>query len=240
MESTVRSGAPNRVDCRNDNSRLISFSFLAFGGLDLSNCFDHGIGQGALGTGVTGRVVVRLGNVNGLDLAIDRVDRVTLAASIQSSSLGRSGMGQLHIEGFGEVALRIAHELQQGQTGFLVLGPSLHYGSIIDTIDNDFFDPFLSKRLLLFEVVWDLFCGSGGGKCTGQTDQQDRFVLGKVGQVVFLGRKSEVEFHAWQLISYGGQPTNRDVSRHRSSRETLSENKKRHGEWKYCNNNNQQ
>ena len=29
-----------------------------------------------------------------------------------------------------------------------------------DTVDNDFFDPLFSKRLLMFEIVRDLFCGS--------------------------------------------------------------------------------
>jgi len=149
--------------------------------LDFSDRFEHGSGEGAFGTIVPGRIVFCFGDVDGLDFAVDRVNRVAFAASPQSRSDGRAGMGQFEIECFRQITLWISHELQHGQPDFLVLGPSLHYGSVVDTIDNDSFDPFLSKRLLILEVVRDLLCGSSGGEGTGQTDQEYGFVLCKIG-----------------------------------------------------------
>mmetsp|Transcript_2796 Transcript_2796/g.7690 ORF Transcript_2796/g.7690 Transcript_2796/m.7690 type:complete len:275 (-) Transcript_2796:213-1037(-) len=185
---------------------------LALGGLDGADRFQHGVGEGALGIFVAGRIVLALGDVHGLDLSVHRVDRVALAAP-DDPDIDRTGVGELNIEGLGELPLWITHELQQGQPGFLVFRPSLHYGGIIDTVDNDFFDPFLSERLLLLEVIRDLLCGSGGGERPGQTDQDDRFVLGEVGEVVLRRRKAEVQIDARELVAHGGQPAAR---RHRS------------------------
>ena len=79
--------------------------------------------------------------------------------------------------------------------------------------------------------ITNQYCVPGGGKSTGQTDQQDRFVLGKVGQIMFLGWESEMQFDARKLVSHGCKPTKRRRRRRRcddSSRETPSDSKKRH------------
>ena len=77
---------------------------LALGGLDGTDRIQHGIGQGALGIFVAGRIILALGDVHRLDLPVHRVDRVALA-SPDDSFLDRTGMGELHVEGLGELAL---------------------------------------------------------------------------------------------------------------------------------------
>jgi hypothetical protein len=55
------------------------------------------------------------------------------------------------------------------QTNFLVLSPGLHNCRIIDTIDNDTFDPFFPECVLALQIVGDLLCGSGGSESSWKT-----------------------------------------------------------------------
>ena len=59
------------------------------------------------------------------------------------------------------------------QASLLVLGPSLHDSSIIDTVDNDCVNPSLPEFALRLQIVGDLLGGSGWGDCT-RTRERER------------------------------------------------------------------
>lgn len=72
----------------------------------------------------------------------------------------------------------------------------------------------------------------GGSEGTGQSNQENGLVLGKVGQVVLVGRESKMQIDARQLISHGSKTTKRcRWSDEESSRESPSYRKKRHPLW---------
>ena len=112
------------------------------------------------------------------------------------------------------------------QTDFLVFAPSLHDRRIIDTIDNDGMNSCFPESVLVFQVVRNLLCGSGRCKCPRQSNQQDRFVLGKIGQVVLFGWPSLMKFDAGKHVAHGSK-----VTRHPSRRtRRRSSSRRRHEE----------
>ena len=87
------------------------------------------------------------------------------------------------------------------QPNLLILRPRLHDCCVVDRIHDDRVYSRLSERVLLLHVVRDLLGGSGGRKGPGQTQNDQRLVGGKLGQVVLLGRPSRVEFHRRKLVA---------------------------------------
>jgi len=59
----------------------------------------------------------------------------------------------------------------------------------------------LAECVLVFQIIRNLLCGSGGSEGTGETEEDDVLILGEVSQVVNLGRKALVQFHRWKEIA---------------------------------------
>ena len=81
--------------------------------------------------------------------------------------------------------------------------PSIRYlrTSIIHTVNDYCLDSSLAECVLVFQIIWNLLCGSGRSERPRKTHKQDRFVLGKVGQVVLFRRKSLMQFHRWKRVA---------------------------------------
>lgn len=72
--------------------------------------------------------------------------------------------------------------------------PRQHDGRIVDTPHQDVLNSPGSQRVLLCDIIGNLFCGSGGGKRTGQSQQDHLFVGTKVGDIHHFGRKALMQF----------------------------------------------
>jgi hypothetical protein len=83
----------------------------------------HGIGQGGTGIGIPGGIVGLFTDPNSFDFPIHHMHRKALASAHQSLSNGTL-MRQLHIESLGQITVRISHEIQKTNGGFLIFGPS--------------------------------------------------------------------------------------------------------------------
>ena len=59
----------------------------------------------------------------------------------------------------------------------------------------------------MLQIVRDLLCGSGGRKGSWKTEQYNRFVLAKGGQIVLFGRKAVMQFYRRHHVSDRGKGT---------------------------------
>ena len=155
--------------------------------------FQHRWRASGLRAVVASRIVVRLRNTHRLDLAVNNVQRVALAAVPQPLAL-RAGVVELHTQRFGQRRCRVTHERQQrGVVDLLVRRPSLHYRAIIDAVHQHFVNTRVLEFVLFLEVSRDLRGGSRGRERTGQAQQDDLLAGATLRQVDLLRREPKVE-----------------------------------------------
>jgi len=126
----------------------------------------HGFWHGAFGIGISGRIIFALRNVDGLDLAVDSIHGKALASS-DDPHRSRSWVRKLHFNSLCEFSGWVSHELQHGRFDLLVLRPGLHDGCVIHTVHDHSVNSSLAECVLVFQITWNLPCGSGGSEGTG-------------------------------------------------------------------------
>lgn len=89
------------------------------------------------------------------------------------------------------------------QSDLLIFSPSLHDSTIVYAINDNCVDACGPECVLIFQIVWNLLCGSGGCKGTWKTHQENILVFGKISKIVFLGWESMVQLNGRKLISHG-------------------------------------
>jgi len=140
------------------------------GGLDERQ---HRLDEGGLGLGIASRVVLRLGDLDHLDDAVDDVHRGALAAHrVRTKHASGARVRREHnVERDGERRLRVGDKLDQVRAReALVLLPARHDRAVVDAVDIDLVDPSVLKLALNlgFLEARDLARGSGGGEGAGE------------------------------------------------------------------------
>ena len=106
------------------------------------------------------------------------------------------------------------------QSGLLILRPRLHDCTIIHTIYDNVGDSQLSQGVLILEIIGNLLCGSGRSKCSRKTHQNNFLVLAEIREVVFFGRKVEMQVHTWELVPNRGKASNGSPATSRRSNDS--------------------
>jgi hypothetical protein len=121
---------------------------------DRHDGLQHGRSEGNSRIGITSRVIVGLGNSDMRDDAINDVHGPSLAAA-DDTDTRRAGVSHLHATALGEFAGGITHHFDNARDA-LVFRPSIHDGSVIDTVDENFLNSCFFKCVLLFQVPGNL------------------------------------------------------------------------------------
>merc|ERR1719161_1409747 len=121
---------------------------------------------------VAGRVVLRRGQIERFDLAIVDVHGKPLTPRVAQDAHGARSV-ERSAESFGQLALGIAQDLDDGTLCPLLFCPRGLHSSIIHGEHDDVIDASGLQLSLLLKVPRNLLCGSGGFECSRQAHQYD-------------------------------------------------------------------
>jgi hypothetical protein len=83
------------------------------------------------------------------------------------------------------------------QSDLQILPPSLHDGTIVYAVNDYGINASGSECVLIFQIVWNLLCGSGRCEGSWKANKQDVLVLCKVREIVLLGWETLMQFDRW-------------------------------------------
>lgn len=136
------------------------------GGRELA---EHTLDESSGRLSVSGRIVGRLGDPDGLGDSVFEDDGEALGAAGAEDRGGSFG-SHLEIERTSQERLGISEKRDHRSRDTLILGPRLHDREVVDAVNQNLIYPRLLQSILLCEVVGDILRGSGGREGAGQTD----------------------------------------------------------------------
>mmetsp|Transcript_117431 Transcript_117431/g.332728 ORF Transcript_117431/g.332728 Transcript_117431/m.332728 type:complete len:230 (+) Transcript_117431:478-1167(+) len=160
----------------------------------------HLLHERACGVGIARRVVLGLGDVEGLDDAVVEVHGEALAPRV-AEHRHRARVVEAQTKLLGELAARVAEERDVGALDLLVLGPRPHDGAVIDAEDEHISDALGLQLSLLLQVARNQALGSGGREGPREPDQDHPLALRPLGEADLLGREAEVQGHVREQVS---------------------------------------
>mmetsp|Transcript_117433 Transcript_117433/g.332744 ORF Transcript_117433/g.332744 Transcript_117433/m.332744 type:complete len:230 (+) Transcript_117433:478-1167(+) len=160
----------------------------------------HLLHERACGVGIARRVVLGLGDVDGLDDAVVDEHREALAPRV-AEHRHRARVVEAQAQRLGELTAWVAEEGDHGAFDVLVRGPGLHDGAVVDAVCEDISDALGLQLSLLLQVARNLACGSCGRKSSRQSNQNHPLALHLLGEAELLGREAEVQGHVREQVS---------------------------------------
>mmetsp|Transcript_4172 Transcript_4172/g.13346 ORF Transcript_4172/g.13346 Transcript_4172/m.13346 type:complete len:274 (+) Transcript_4172:291-1112(+) len=157
-------------------------------------------GHRALRVVVACRVVLRLGDGDGLDLAVVHDEDEALGAHVAKHA-ARARVAHGHAELAREPALGVRHEGDHGALNALVLRPPLHDGTVVDAVYNDLSDALGLQLILAFQVLRHLHAGSAGREGAGQRQDHHLLLLQALLHVHLIGGETKVQLGLRELVT---------------------------------------
>lgn len=166
-----------------------------------------------LGAGIACGVVGGVAHVDGLDDSIVNEHGEALAPRIAEHG-HRSGVVENKPQGLGELAARVAEELDHGALHALSLRPCFHHCTIIHAEDEDLIHALGLQLISFLQIPRHLGRGSGGRESTRKANKHNFLTLAILGQGHLLRREVLVQAHCRNRVSHYNTCTRTLVRRH--------------------------
>jgi len=136
----------------------------------------HLVHHGDFGIVVPSWIILICCNVYALDHTVLDEHGKPLAPRV-SKNRHRSWMVQHHTKSLCELATRITQEFDDGTIDRLIICPTLHDSTIVDTVNEHIRDALGLQLFLLFQVSRNLLRGSAGCESSRKPNQNHCLVL---------------------------------------------------------------
>lgn len=139
-----------------------------------------------------------------LDGAVVYDDGEALATWVAENRHGTIGIKH-QVQGLCKLAPGVRQERNHGPLDLLILGPSLHDGTVVDAVDEDLIDALGLQLSLLGEVARHLDVGSDRREGAWQANDYCLLARESRAQVNLVWREAVIHRDSWELVSDGSE-----------------------------------